>query len=645
MTVHSDIFKALKARYPNAFTPSKPQHYKPDIGIVDGHIALMGAGHTSASSWEQFLASQFLRPIKHLYMNGCRGVVLMFDNRFAVPGYKGMTQNKRQSKYEEVAFGPHDQLPSEIPANLMPYLLNRHFKDKLISFVCERIQSLVKPDKDHYLIVDFKGPPKLYVSEHECPQDIHGLPELGESDVKFTRWVHCLGNAIIHATDGDYVMIALLYYASHGMRPDNNILMYRQLSNTATPAQQAAARKQAVAAGEKAQRQKRQMEYLNIQPFLYNMLECMGLPPDPNPKHIMAVVTTFLLAGTDYSRGIPLVGPRKIVDMGPELIDDMLDAIDVIDESHSLCAPKPTKMLDGLVRKIYSIAFAKNIHSRPPTAAALLEALHASTMAERNKSLLPTINQLDVTCRNVAWVVHYWSSCINCKPDETQSVMYGFVYDDSIKQYTWCDIANYDKPTTMLQLMDPTTLLTAPIPTQLDGISNATKFITEYLQLPPPAKLPFYDPMAHKNKTPLTPQPSQQQQNPPLRRPNPKQEGSSRVPSRRCVSSFFVAASSKEEAKQQTHPTPAQSQNKEKTPNYAQRRQRKRPRDSEQPPHDASDPVQEPQAKVQATPPQSPQNPPPVQDQENPRETGPVTGPVTVPETNPETGDYPTASD
>jgi hypothetical protein len=112
----------------------------------------------------------------------------------------------------------------------------RHpLQDKVISLVCERIQSLIKPSFDRVLIVDFKGAPKLYTSPTTCPVDVPGIAELGESDVKYARYVHILGNSIVCATDGDYIPIAMLYYATHGITPNNNIYLFRQLANIDPP--------------------------------------------------------------------------------------------------------------------------------------------------------------------------------------------------------------------------------------------------------------------------------------------------------------------------------------------------------------------------------------------------------------------------
>ena len=54
---------------------------------------------------------------------------------------------------------------------------------------------------------------------------------MGESDVKFTRYVHAYGNLLVHAIDGDYMMIALLYYARTATpTATNRIHIYRQLA-------------------------------------------------------------------------------------------------------------------------------------------------------------------------------------------------------------------------------------------------------------------------------------------------------------------------------------------------------------------------------------------------------------------------------
>jgi len=240
MTIHSDWAKTIKIKYPKCFTATLPPAAA-TTGIIDGHIQLMGA--YNVTSWEQFLSNQFVRPIRQQFASGCTTVVLLFDNRLAVSPYKGMTQYKRCKRYQDVQFSQGDPLPQNPPTPWLDHMMNRYFKDRVISMVCEKIQGLIKPTREQVLIVDFKGPPKMYNDAVNCAVDIPGLKEMGESDVKFTRYVHMLGNSVVYATDGDYLAISLLYYATHGVAPGNQIFIYRQLANVDKPAPVAKSKK------------------------------------------------------------------------------------------------------------------------------------------------------------------------------------------------------------------------------------------------------------------------------------------------------------------------------------------------------------------------------------------------------------------
>jgi hypothetical protein len=461
MTIHADWAKVFKTRLPAAFSTQPPHAANIQAGIIDGHIQIMGA--YSPPTWDDFLNAQFVRPITRLFGLGVRVVVLLFDNRLAVPPYKGMTQQKRCTRYNDVVFTPADHLPLNIPTEQWSeYMMNRHFKDKVISLVCERIQSLIKPTHDHALIVDFKGPPKLYTSPIACPIDVPGITELGESDVKYVRYVHMLGNSIVCATDGDYIPIALLYYATHGMRPDNNIYLYRQLANidalsssasssSSRPRKSTLAANTAPAHPRTAKRRGRIMvaplthppshththtpthvaciffavctctpkqsvswkqEYTNMQPIA-RAITSWGHPTACNmhmqPAHsLTAFVAMMLLAGTDYSRPTPLVGPKRIIDMLSHLFPHMLRTLTV---SSGLISVSPHRLANDLVAAIYISAFNKHIPYGPGPAAPIhrvLNTLQNAKLSAHIKSLLPAQEQVLVTCANVTWVLHYW---------------------------------------------------------------------------------------------------------------------------------------------------------------------------------------------------------------------------------------------
>eukprot|EP00961_Rhodomonas_salina_P231900 3132826-Rhodomonas_salina.4 len=364
-----------------------------------------------------------------------------------------MTQYKRCTRYQEVAFSSADSLPSKIPSPLTDYMMNRHFKDKVISFICERIQSLVKPTPDKTLIVDFKGPPKLYNSPSACPVDIQGLTEMGESDVKFTRYVHIFGNSIVYATDGDYLVICLLYYSVFGLTKNNNIFIYRQTANIGdkqsnlkagnAPAQ--------TKTNGNSKPKARSMEYVNMQMFFKAIVHVTGNPKDIDEnKLVLGFVAMMLLCGTDYSRGLPMVGPKRLVEIIPELLQSMQNSLrclphELATEIHPMLThyPDPISMSSSLVYEIYRHLFQQHIprpkQDNTDPVLHMVQSLQASKLADRTKTLLPSIEQIHTTCRNVCWVVHYWRDCINAQPECTLSSHFGFVYNTSTRQYTWAD--------------------------------------------------------------------------------------------------------------------------------------------------------------------------------------------------------------
>lgn len=117
----------------------------------------------------------------------------------------------------------------------------------------------------------------------------------------------------------------------------------------------------------------------------------------------------MLLAGTDYSRGTPLVGPKRIFDMLPNITPDMLHALR--DDPAVCVAVSPYRLANTLCSTIYIHAFHRHINFTPgPDApiARVLYALHAAKLSAHVKSLLPSHAQVLATCANVTWVLHYW---------------------------------------------------------------------------------------------------------------------------------------------------------------------------------------------------------------------------------------------
>ncbi len=241
-----------------------------------------------------------------------------------------------------------------------------------------------------------------------------------------------------------------------------------------------------------------------MQAIFWAALEIIRCPRNEPPRpHIIAFVTTMLLAGTDYSRSIPLVGPRKIIDIIPHIRREMCAAL--AEENDGVHAV-PSKMADILTSTIYFHAFRSHFYWVNPrysieTTIAVLK--KTPKISERNKSMLPSAKQILTTCRNVCWVVHYWKDCINSSPDLSQSLMYGFAYDHRTRQYMWSDLLDSDaslagdgatpcerdvkrkresdpevpEEPSMLVLMDPT-VMAVPLHEQMEHLYVAAQAIS-----------------------------------------------------------------------------------------------------------------------------------------------------------------------
>ena len=102
-------------------------------------------------------------------------------------------------------------------------------------------------------MIDYRRVVEYTHASPTIPTLVESMNPMGESDVKFTRYAHAYGNLVrsaiflfifyahatasdtapqlVHAIDGDYMMIALLYYArTAAPTSENRIHIYRQLA-------------------------------------------------------------------------------------------------------------------------------------------------------------------------------------------------------------------------------------------------------------------------------------------------------------------------------------------------------------------------------------------------------------------------------
>jgi hypothetical protein len=477
MTIHSDWSRILHDECSSAFTPTPPRGINPEVGIIDGHLQLMRLD-PRMDTWECFVRNQFLKPIQSLFQMGCPRVVLCFDNYGAVPTYKTMTQNARTNKFEIRKFGPEDELPPKVPDDPITYLMNRNFKLKLIQMLCGQIPLRVQLQQGQEFILDYKRvvcysyTPLSGLTSHRVPVPMSDMASMGESDVKFCRYVTKYGNALVHAIDGDYMAIALLYYAHHNVNSRNKIFIYRQLSMLHSTSSTATGKRKRKEAQErmamimedddemeedhpresssrregqspaslmffkpgmmkKDEKNQRPKCWVNMQ-MVYQMLSnkvLKGIPHnrmiDMTPQDaVFSAVVLMLCAGTDFSRSTPLLGPKRMWDALPMISEGLLKA--VIQQPNHDEEINEDKVMNEVIAKMYAMNYKKHIGGMYMSSLeSVLRGLQRSKLSEGTKQKLPSVERMRVTLRNVMWVIKYWKT-ENGQMETPEDGRYGF---------------------------------------------------------------------------------------------------------------------------------------------------------------------------------------------------------------------------
>ena len=489
MTIHADWARLLHEECPEAFVSAQDQQMPAgrfDVGVIDGHLQLMCLNSRSFGTWEGFLVGMFLRPIQKLYLAGCSTVVLCFDSYDHVPSYKAMTQQRRvtaaqkqQQRSSGMAdeFRPTDELPPQIPEDAMAFLMNRHFKLQVIQLACEQVPRMVmrwlkktsteeEGRKEDPLKKRKRGEPprpkngcrkkkealgsRRFILDYRCAVEYIGesalpirLPELaslGESDIKFVRYVERYGNALVHAIDGDYMIIALLYFAMHGVRDNNRIFLLRQAG--------AGIADEETGHGKKPPPQRRKC-WVDMQLLFHTIAasvrQCLARGVEPlHPQTLLpfadadmvhAVALFMLCAGTDFSRSLPLLGPKRLWEHLTLVAAPLLAAAPVGE------APNLSLLEDSVIGAIYGSVFGNHLLGCPPTLTAVLARLRtAPKLSQRTHAQLPTPEQVRVTLLNVVWVMTYWSTH-NAAVATPLDGTYGFVRCPRTAQVVFADTA------------------------------------------------------------------------------------------------------------------------------------------------------------------------------------------------------------
>ena len=466
MTIDSTWIAAFKEEAPEAFTKHSPFH--PKAVFCDGQIRLMRGNSQGLLTWDDYIWQQFQSHISKFYRNhGVSVVILAFDDYAHVPEAKCMTQLKRRRHIPKLEILAREPLPPVCPcgARWEQSIANRVFKAKVIARVVEVLPNLLNLQQGQSLIIDYAGIPTEYTPNADGTLTTRQLPNLcplGEADIKFTRYAEIYRDLLVDSVDGDSIPIALIYTelafssltqdtmrTEDLMGPPPRISIYRittRVESDDPPAQSTGKRKQpadseAPASSKQPKRTARTYEYVNI-PALFSALrtvvsQCMGRAgcPSHNRHFISMLVSLIGLTGTDFSRQLPQVSGKTLFNYLPELISPLLLSFDPLEGQLNI-----QFATDRLVAAIYATKFRTHIQKGPSGGLQLiLSTLRTSKLSERTRSLLPTVNQIQCTVRNVNWILRYWRTP-TCTPVPTELspdgvATYGFVRRNGLVGY------------------------------------------------------------------------------------------------------------------------------------------------------------------------------------------------------------------
>lgn len=191
---------------------------------------------------------------------------------------------------------------------------NRMFKTHVICMVVGILLDHYQPPRrGTSLTVDFVNTVRVDFradgsSSHRALDE---YAELGESDVKFMRYVAAAPKIVVDSIDSDVVLIAMLY-SDQDQRADIYVRRRATLAHGEIMVKNSAGpkRKRTGAEG---------YELVHVRTLLAVLhtaaRQAVGPELVMRDKHLTCLlVTTMLLTGSDYSRGLPRIGPRKLWD-------------------------------------------------------------------------------------------------------------------------------------------------------------------------------------------------------------------------------------------------------------------------------------------------------------------------------------------
>ena len=403
--------------------------------FIDAQIQLMKSFvKEDEASWRQFIRRTFFAPVAEFHRR-YDTVIVCFDNYQNVPVFKSIEQSKRTAassaaQSRDFQFKAGDELPSK------PYeqkiwvqaLQNRSFKSNIISLITSMMAAEYTPPRvATTLVIDFVNSTRIYYLTHSKTRTVlQHLKPMGESDVKFMRYVPLFGDMCVDSIDSDVLLIAALFVSRNSYKGNIYVRRYKTrlpappsaASANTTPAETAVCkRKTPEAVHTKPEKRRLEYEIIHVN-LLLGVLHttmqnaaAMSSQSDEiqqvSPAHLTAMLSFMvLLCGCDYSKKLPRIGVKSLWDNMDVVVPAMLQCTSYTD---NVFAVDTEVSINGLIASLYARIYTKHVASASTNLDAVLARLHASTLSDKTKNDLPTHDSLNTTLRNIEWVINYWS--------------------------------------------------------------------------------------------------------------------------------------------------------------------------------------------------------------------------------------------
>lgn len=294
-------------------------------------------------------------------------------------------------------------------------LQNRVYKTHVISMVCNILARMYRPARhESELLIDFVDTIRLRLRGDGVERErMAEMQPMGESDVKFQRYASLYKSILVESIDSDVLLIACLYVQRC---PEHSVYVRRFATRVDDDDNAASAPGSSRRAAKRARPEAKRREYeiIDVRAMLHLLhdaaRQAVGdevVVPRHHVTHMIVLVT--LLAGSDFSRKLPLVGARYLWEQLPALLPMLIMASNACSDETEFRVDEDL-WLDLVLREIYRLKFEKHVRAitDDSTLEDVLEQISSSSLSARTKEQVPTRARAACTLQNMLWVLAYW---------------------------------------------------------------------------------------------------------------------------------------------------------------------------------------------------------------------------------------------